>query len=140
MLEKLGIYGMSGIEDMVLAGFVTGDPVLLVGTHGTAKTLLYLQLAEAMGLKFWAYDASKALFEDVIGFPNPYEIKEGRIGYVSTPMSVWDKEFILIDEISRANYQLQAKWLELIRARTIMGQRAGSIKYIKEISDEKKHV
>lgn len=130
ILEKLGIFGMSEIEDMILAGLVTGDPVLLVGTHGTAKTLLCSRLAKAMGLRFWAYDASKALFEDVIGFPNPYEIKEGRINYVSTPMSIWDKEFVLIDEISRANYQLQAKWLELIRARTVMGQKAKSIRYI----------
>ncbi len=130
ILEKLGIYGMSEIEDLILAGLVTGDPVLLVGTHGAAKTLLCSRLARAMGLKFWAYDASKALFEDVIGFPNPYEIKDGRIGYVSTPLSIWDKEFVLIDEISRANYQMQAKWLELIRSRTVMGQRADSVQYI----------
>ncbi len=130
ILEELGIYGMSEIENLILAGLVTGDPVLLVGTHGTAKTLLCSRIAGAMGLKFWAYDASKALFEDVIGFPNPYDIKNGRISYVSTPMSIWDKEFILIDEISRANYQLQAKWLEVIRSRTVMGHKADSIKYI----------
>lgn len=130
ILKKLGIHGMSEVEDMILAGLVTGDPVLLVGTHGTAKTFLCSRIAKAMGLKFWAYDASKALFEDVIGFPNPYAIKKGRIDYVSTPMSIWDKEFVLIDEISRANYQLQAKWLEVIRSRTVMGQRVDSIKYI----------
>lgn len=130
ILERLGVYGMNEIEPLLLAGLVTGDPVLLVGPHGSAKTLLCSELAKAMNLKFWAYDASKALFEDIIGFPNPYDLKKGRIGYVSTPLSIWDKEFVLIDEISRANYQTQGKWLELIRSRTIMGQRANSLKYI----------
>lgn len=130
VLRHLGIYGYEGVEDLILAGLVTGDPVLLVGSHGTAKTMLCKRLADALGLRFIAYDASKALFEDVIGFPDPYSIKKGRIKYVSTPISIADKEFVLIDEISRANYQMQSKWLELIRSRQIMGEKIKGIKYI----------
>lgn len=130
LLRELGLYGFDQIEDLILAGLVTGDPVLLVGTHGTAKTMLCKRLASALGLKFIAYDASKALFEDVIGFPNPYDIKNGRIEYVSTPISIYDKEFVLIDEISRANYQMQSKWLELIRSRQIMGIELKKLKFI----------
>jgi hypothetical protein len=130
IFEELGIFGLSQVEDLVLAGLVTGDPVLLVGLHGTAKTHLCSRIAKAMGLKFHAYDASKALFEDIIGFPNPYELKNGKIEYVSTSLSIWDKEFVLIDEISRANYQMQNKWLELIRSRNVMGLRVEKLKYI----------
>lgn len=130
IFEKFGIFGLDKVEDSVLAGLLTGDPVLLVGLHGTAKTLLCSCLAEQMGLKFHAYDASKALFEDIIGIPNPYTLKNGKIEYISTPVSIWDKEFILIDEISRANYSMQNKWLELIRSRTAMGLRADKLKYI----------
>jgi MoxR-like ATPase len=129
-LRRLGIYGYDDIEDFVLAGLVTGDPVLLVGTHGTAKTMMCERLARAMGLKFIAYDASKALFEDVLGFPDPYSIKEKKIEYVATDLSIDGKEFVLIDEISRANYQMQNKWLEIIRSRRIMGKTLDSLKYV----------
>lgn len=129
-LEKLGIYGMEEIEDIILTGLVIGDPVLLIGSHGTAKTTLGRKLAQALDLKFHAYDASKALFEDIIGFPNPKSISKGIIDYVPTALSIWDKEFILIDEISRARAESQNKWLEVVRSRKIMGVFIKNLKYI----------
>lgn len=129
-LEKMGIYGMEEVEDFILASLVTGDPLLLVGDVGSAKTLLSRKIAESLNLKFHAYDASKALFEDVIGFPNPEDFEKGEINYVPTPISIWDKEFILIDEISRAEPQMQNKWLEVIRERKIMGVKLKNLKYI----------
>ena len=58
--EKMGIYGMNEIEDAVLAALVTGDPLLFIGAHGTAKTTLARKIAEAMGLKFHAYEIGRA--------------------------------------------------------------------------------
>jgi len=129
-LEKMGIYGMNEIEDIIMAGIATGDPILFIGSHGTAKTTLCRKIAEALGLKFFAYDASKALFEDLIGFPNPDTISKGEIEYVPTKLSIWDKEFILIDEISRARAEMQNKWLEIVRSRQVMGLKAGKLKHI----------
>ena len=65
---------------------MTQDPVLLVGGHDAAKTLLINRLARALNKKFYAYDASKAMFEDVIGFPNPHSLSNGIIEY--TPLFV----------------------------------------------------
>ncbi len=130
MFERLGIYGMEGVESAVLAGLVTGDPVLLVGSHGTGKTLLCSRIACALGAEFWAYDASKALFEDVLGFPNPESLSSGQVEYVPTPISIWGKEFVLIDELSRANPSMQNKWLEIIRSRRIMGKGLPDLKYV----------
>ena len=130
IFPSLGIYGLKEVEDVIIAGLVTGEPVLLVGTHGTAKTLLAERIAQSFGLKFHAYDASKALWEDVIGFPNPESLKKGIVEYVPTEISIWDKEFILIDEISRANPQMQNKWLEVIRSRRVMGRPLPKLKYI----------
>ena len=130
MLEKLGIFGMEKVESAILAGLVTGDPVLLVGSHGAGKTLLSERLAEAMNVNFWAYDASKALFEDVLGFPNPGSLTSGQIEYVPTSISIWGKEFVLVDELSRANPSMQNKWLEVIRSRRIMGKDLPDLKYI----------
>ncbi|MEM3396865.1 MAG: MoxR family ATPase [Thermoplasmata archaeon] len=129
-LERLKVYGCDEIEDVVLAGLVSGDPVLLVGTHGSAKTMLCENIAKALGLRFIAYDASKALFEDVLGYPDPFHIKEGKVRYVQTPISIQNREFVLIDEISRASYQMQSKWLEVIRSRRIMGENLENLKYV----------
>ena len=130
IFPSLGIYGLGDTEDIIIAGLVTGEPVLLVGTHGSAKTLLAERIAASFGLKFHAYDASKALWEDVIGFPNPESLKKGIVDYTPTEISIWDKEFILIDEISRANPQMQNKWLEVIRSRRVMGKKLKNLKYI----------
>ncbi len=130
ILQNLKIFGLDMIEDAILAGLVTGDPVLLIGRHGSAKTLLAKRIAQALGMKFIAYDASKSLFEDVIGFPNPKSLSKGMIDYVPTEISIWDKEFILIDEISRATPSMQNKWLEIIRSRQVMGKPIPNLKYI----------
>ncbi|HPN65516.1 MAG TPA: MoxR family ATPase [Candidatus Goldiibacteriota bacterium] len=129
-LEKMGIYGISKIEPAILAGLVNGDPVLLIGTHGTAKTTLCRRLAEALSLEYFAYDASKAMFEDMIGFPDPSSITKGEIKYIPTPLSIWSREFILVDEISRARAEMQNKWLEIIRGKQVMGLKAEKLKYV----------
>jgi len=43
------------------------------------------------------------------------------VEYVASPVTVWDKEFILVDEINRCEPSMQSKWLTLIRSREIMG-------------------
>ena len=122
ILPKLGIYGWaSHDENLLLASLLTGDPLLLVGTHGTAKTGLAGKIAEALGWRFIAYDASKCLFEDVLGYPNVKKLQEGQVEYIGSPVTIFDKEFVLIDELNRAVPEMQSKWLEVIRSRRIMG-------------------
>jgi hypothetical protein len=122
LFERLGIHGWSlADENLALASLLTGDPLLMVGAHGAAKTHAANKVAQAMGVRFMAYDASKALFEDVLGFPNVESLKQGKVEYVPSAVTVFDKEFVLIDEINRAVPELQAKWLEIIRSRKIMG-------------------
>jgi hypothetical protein len=48
-------------------------------------------------------------------------LSEGKIEYATTPISIWDKYFILIDEISRCNPQMQNKFLEIVLERQLMG-------------------
>jgi len=59
--------------------------------------------------------------KDVLGYPNVEKLKQGVVEYVPSPVTVWDKELILIDELDRAIPELQSKWLEVIRSRKIMG-------------------
>jgi len=122
ILQQLGIYGWKEAdENLVLASLLTGDPLLLIGNHGCAKTHIANKIAQALGRKFLVYDASKAMFEDVLGYPNVEKLKHGIVEYVSSPVTIWDKELVLIDELNRAVPELQSKWLEIIRSRKIMG-------------------
>ena len=95
--------------------------MLLVGNHGCAKTHVANKVAQALGRKFLVYDASKAMVEDVLGYPNVEKLKHGVVEYVPSPVTIWDKELVLIDELNRAVPELQSKWLEIIRSRKIMG-------------------
>jgi len=121
-LEQLGVFGWNeGDENLLLASLLTGDPLLLIGNHGCAKTHLGNKIAQALGKKYLVYDASKAMFEDVLGYPNTAKLQEGVMEYVPSPVTIWDKELIIIDELNRAVPELQSKWLEIIRSRCIMG-------------------
>jgi len=122
ILQQLGIFGWNEAdENLVLASLLTGDPLLLIGNHGCAKTHVANKVAQALGRKFLVYDASKAMFEDVLGYPNVEKLKHGVVEYIQSPVTIWDKELVLIDELNRAAPELQSKWLEIIRSRKIMG-------------------
>ncbi len=122
ILEQLGIYGWKEAdENLVLSSLLTGDPLLLIGNHGCAKTHIANKIGQALGRKFLVYDASKAMFEDVLGYPNIERLKEGVVEYIPSNVTIWDKELVLIDELNRAIPELQSKWLEIIRSRKIMG-------------------
>ena len=128
--ERLGFAGLDRVDLPLVCALVTGDPLLLVGTHGTAKSALVRSLSRALDLRFHAYDASKSMFEDVLGFPDPTSLAKGELRYVPTPISLWDKEMVLIDEISRATPSMQSKWLEIVRGRRVMGLEAQRLKYV----------
>lgn len=122
ILETLGIFGWKEQdENLVLASLLTGDPLLLIGNHGSAKTHIANKIAQALKRPFLVYDASKAMFEDVLGYPNIEKLKEGVVEYVPSKVTIWDKQLVLIDELNRAIPELQSKWLEIIRSRNIMG-------------------
>ena len=103
ILPQLGIYGWKEHdENLVLASLLTGDPLLVIGNQGCAKTHLANGVAEALDKRFLVYDASKAMFEDVLGYPNVEKLKQGVVEYVPSRVTVCVKELIFIDELNRA--------------------------------------
>jgi MoxR-like ATPase len=141
IFNKLGIYGFEEHkEDAILASLLTGDPVLLIGKQGTAKTAL----AGAVGAAFrekskmdhpedpskWfsyhAYDSSKINFEDLIGIPSPKALAEGRTEFIRSPMTIWDKHLVTFDEFNRQLPERQNNIFELIRSRSVMGVPTGA--------------
>jgi hypothetical protein len=129
-LTRVGIYGYKpSHERAMLASLLTGTPLLMVGRIGEAKTRVAEAMAELLlgtpkpgePKTFQKIAADKAQFEDMVGFPNPKTLAEGKIEYATTPISIMDKKFVLIDEISRCNPQLQNKFLEVVLERQVMG-------------------
>jgi hypothetical protein len=120
---------------------LTGDPALLIGKQGTAKTAiveaignafrerskrLIAQGKEAKLFEFRIYDASKIQFEDLSGFPNPHAMSNGKMGYIQTPMTAWNADLIAFDEFSRQSPERQNNIFELIRSRRLQGEPTGT--------------
>ena len=112
VLHHLGLIGLSSIEAPILAALATEEPLLLIGPHGTAKSLLLTRIATAMGLEFRHYNASLLNFDDLIGFPLPG--KDGRLEYLSTPAAVWGAGAVIFDEVSRCRPDILADDLALL--------------------------
>jgi MoxR-like ATPase len=126
LLEALGILGWGDIEPAILAALATSEPLLLVGPHGTAKSLLLERLAEALDLRFRHYNASVLNFDDLVGFPVP---DGDRVRYLRTPLDAWDAEAIFVDEISRCRPDLQNRLFPLIHERRLQGERLERLRY-----------
>jgi MoxR-like ATPase len=121
-LARMGLHGLDRLQLPILCALVNAVAVLLIGRHGSGKTMLVQRLAAALGAKFKAYEAHLALFEDLVGFPDPASLRDGKdIHYLRTPLSAWDAVFLLVDELSRADPAMANKWMEVIFARTLMG-------------------
>jgi hypothetical protein len=156
IFEMLGIYGLEqDKEDAILSSLLTGDPVLLIGRQGTAKTALieaigsafheaskrrFNNVLKAKGnvesmmteeekeiFSFHIYDASKINFEDLIGFPNPEEMKKGKMSFIKSPMTAWGKKLIGFDEFNRQEPARQNNIFELIRSRRLQGMDTGTV-------------
>ena len=119
LLADLGVIGMEPIEPVVLAALITGEPLLLIGPHGTAKSYLLNRIAVALGLQWRHYNASLLNFDDLVGYPLPNG--NGSLQYVQTPSSIWDAEVVFFDEISRCRPDLQNKLFPIIHERRVQG-------------------
>jgi MoxR-like ATPase len=68
ILREIGIVGLRDLEPVILAALLTKEPLLLIGAHGTGKSLLLTRISEALGLQFRHYNASLLNFDDLVGF------------------------------------------------------------------------
>jgi MoxR-like ATPase len=126
-LERLGVIGLSSIEAPLLAALVTENPLLLIGAHGTAKSLLLTRIATALGLPFRHYNASLLNFDDLVGFPLPG--KDGTLDYIQTPASIWGAGAVIFDEISRCRPEIQNKLFPIIHERRVQGIALDDLRY-----------
>ena len=126
LLRSLGIVGWNHLEPVILAALATESPLLLIGPHGSAKTLVLTRLAEALGLTHRHYNASLLNFDDLVGFPVP---DNGRLVYLQTPATIWDAESVLFDEISRCRPELQNKLFPIVHEKIVQGVRLEKLRH-----------
>lgn len=125
---SLDIQGWQHLDAILLAALATNFPVLLIGPHGTAKTLLVERLSEALNLSFRHYNASLLNYDDLVGIPIPEEGNEN-LRFITTPGAIWDAEFVFFDEISRCRPDLQNKLFPIIHERRVVGMNLDSLRY-----------
>jgi MoxR-like ATPase len=117
--RALGIQGWTEQDPLILAALALEAPLLLVGAHGTAKTLLVERVAVALGSAFRHYNASLLNYDDLVGIPIPDEV--GGLRFVGTEGAVWGAGFVFFDEINRCRPDLQNKMFPLVHERRIGG-------------------
>lgn len=118
-LARLGIAGLESLEAPVLAALATQLPLLLIGPHGTAKSLLLTRIAQALDLPHRHYNASLLNFDDLVGFPVPGP--DRTLEYIRTPASIWGAGAVIFDEISRCRPDVQNKLFPIIHERRVQG-------------------
>jgi MoxR-like ATPase len=126
-LARLGLWGFASIEAPLLAALATEQPLLLIGPHGTAKSLLLTRVAAALGLSFRHYNASLLSFDDLVGFPVPGA--QGCLEYLKTPAAIWGAGAVIFDEISRCRPDLQNKLFPIIHERKVQGLPLVGLRY-----------
>ncbi len=117
--RALGVQGWTEHDPLLLASLVLEAPLLLVGAHGTAKTLLVERVAAALGSTFRHYNASLLNYDDLVGIPVPDE--HGGLRFVGTEGAVWGAGFVFFDEINRCRPDLQNKMFPLVHEKRIGG-------------------
>lgn len=127
-LESIGIYGWKYLEPVILAALSSEMPLLLIGKHGSAKSLTLEKLAKILNLNFRFYNASLINYDDLVGIPIPSEDKK-KLEYISNPSSIRDAEIVFIDEINRTKVELQNKIFPIIYEKRIQGVDLTKLKY-----------
>jgi MoxR-like ATPase len=92
-------------------------PLLLVGEKGTGKTQSFLDYASSSGGKTFILQlSSETRIEDILGYINIPSLKEGRVERVG---GIEGSEYILLDEIDKANSSVRNLFLSILRERKV---------------------
>lgn len=132
LFRKINIIGWEDIEPLILSCLIAKLPLCLIGRHGTNKTEGCEVIAKSLlgeNSTFQLYDVSLLQVDDLMGFPNPNSIKEGKIDFVSTPLSIFGKNAVCFDEANRGAVTT-GKCMEILRTRKVMGIVLKTLEYV----------
>jgi len=111
---------LKGRKDLFFAMRVAeevGCPLLLVGEKGTGKTQSFLDYASSSGGKTFILQLSpETRVEDIMGYINIPALKEGRVERVG---GIEGSEFVLLDEVDKANSSVRNLFLSILREKKV---------------------
>ncbi len=126
--SALGIVGWEELEPCILAALATERTLLLIGRHGSAKSVMLERLAACLNLEFRSYNASLINFDDLVGIPIPNSDRT-QLDYISNRTSIWKAQVVFFDEINRCRPDLQNKLFPIIYERRIQGENLENLRY-----------
>jgi len=126
--RALGLYGIDHLDAAILAALSNNSTLLMIGPHGSAKTLLAEKVSEIVHLDFRHYNTSLLNYDDLAGYPVP-DNENKTLEFIQTPGTIWGAEFILLDEISRARPEIQNKVFPIVYEHKIQGIKLESLKH-----------
>jgi MoxR-like ATPase len=127
LCETLGVLGWNDLDPLLLGALATEAPVLLLGGHGTAKTLLVERVARALGEEFRHYNASLVNYDDLVGIPLPTD--DGDLRFVGTRGAIWGAGFVFFDEVNRCRPDLQNKLFPVVHEKRLAGTDLEDLRY-----------
>jgi MoxR-like ATPase len=127
-LRGLNVFGLDHLQSVILAALADEAPMLLIGTHGTAKSALLNRIAHALSLEHRHYNASLLSFDDLLGYPVP-NAERSAIEYLDVPESIWRAESVFLDEISRCRPEVQNKLFSIVHERRVQGKELVRLRY-----------
>lgn len=119
--EPLGLYGWKDRDAILLAALLSEEPLLLIGSHGCAKSFILERLAQSLGLEYRFYNASLVNYDDLVGIPMPNATRTG-LSYIATDNCIWDAQVVFFDEINRTRPDLQNKLFPIIHEKRVQGR------------------
>jgi len=128
LLRSLDLFGLEHLDPVILASLADGQPLLLIGRHGTAKSELLNRIAESLRLDHRHYNSSLIAFDDLLGYPVPNQERNG-LCYLHTEGDLWGAESVFLDEISRCRPEHQNKLFSIIYEKRVQGLKLEKLRY-----------
>lgn len=129
-LQKAIMERLVGLSDdlatVLSATILAGRSLLILGEHGCGKSTFCELIAKLFGMKSeqWVYyNAAVDDMVSVMGIPK-LDTRPGEpLRFIPHARSIWDKQLVLVDEITRAAPENQNMWLEIVNQGTLKGEK-----------------
>lgn len=150
LLSKLDIYGYQDQETYIIAALGARKQAVLLGDRGSGKTWAWRRLAQVIDrarkqkgngtCKSAKVDAHTANEQDIVGFPYPPDDEAMRkareageeihMEWLLSQNTVANKNFLVLDEVTRIPRHMQNKYLGLLQERQVDGYELNSIEFV----------
>lgn len=125
-LLKNVVVGWENVEPVLLGCISCELSIMLRGKHGAGKTAVAKIIAEALSNQHRHYNATIADLLTIAGIFNPKalsDMENPRIEYAKHAQTVWDADYLSIDELTRAPKESQNLWMSILEEKTLQGNK-----------------